>query len=328
MTKHNRNHPPSQRIFTTRLLGFRNTITPAAVASYNPVSGLSNVLWSPFPDLQIYIDPTCILLRIAGRHHAPSNSFTFGIFHSHKSFLNRCGKLLLGPSRRTWTRHHAELSAVEEALLQVLSIVEDPWCSIVRSVVLVTDSTRLMHGLSSCVNVWKENGWKRLRGKPISNAEAWKAILALVERIEWRGVGVRVWMVAEGFNGDATALAVGVEIGRLSRETSLTRNRLLAWRLVFYTMGAFNLHSCILGRLVIQSRYKFVGSSEVLEDYGMHVRTGNIPLSRLLQNPFFRIIKGFFLLDVLNAVNMSSILISKHQVLPSEACSHCREAAK
>jgi hypothetical protein len=219
------------RTFTSRLLGFPQTIVdPALVTSYCPCSGLSHTLWTPgLPTflhrskadlsnrkLDTYIDPSCIIISIAGRVNSTGSSLTYGIFHGPGSPRNRSGSVPLSSHERTRTRLHAELYATELVLKQVLGLVdrengEKEWPE-ARNVVLVTDSRRIMHALSSCVYTWKANGWTRARGKKaVANAAAWKAILDLVEEVEARGVGVRVWTVSEAANTDATMLASSIE---------------------------------------------------------------------------------------------------------------------
>jgi hypothetical protein len=218
------------RTFTSRLLGFPQTIVdPALVTSYCPCTGLSHTLWTPglpnfFPrgqelvncKIDTYIDPSCIIISIAGRVNSTGSSLTYGVFHGPGSPLNRSGSVPLSPHERTRTRLHAELYATELVLKQVLGLItekngEKVWPE-ARNVVLVTDSRRIMHALSSCVYTWKANGWTRARGKKaVANAAAWKAILELVEEVEARGVGVRVWTVSEAVNTDATMVAASME---------------------------------------------------------------------------------------------------------------------
>ncbi|KAI5854464.1 hypothetical protein BZA05DRAFT_435440 [Tricharina praecox] len=224
------------RTFTSRLLGFPQTIVdPSVVTSYSPCTGFSHTLWTPatpsFPHkskfrsaahsrLDTYIDPSCIIVSVVGRLNAATNTLTYGIFHGPGSARNLSGVVPHGANERTRTRLHAELYATEQVLAQVLSLLQHEgagadgggeWPT-ARNVVLVTDSRRVMHALSSCVYTWKANGWTRARGKKaVANAAAWKAILELVEKVEARGVGVRVWTIAENVNADAMLLAAAAE---------------------------------------------------------------------------------------------------------------------
>lgn len=215
------------RTFTSRLLGFPHTIVdPSVVTSYCPCTGLSNTLWMPHHPapinkpkfrqshgLDTYIDPSCIITSIAGRLSPSTNTLTYGIFHGPGSPHNLSGSVPHGPNERTHTRLHAELYATGKALSQVLELLRgegNEW-PVARNIVLVTDSRRVMHALSSCVYTWKANGWTRARGKKaVANAAAWKTILELVEKVEAHGVGVRIWTVAESVNTDAMMLAAAV----------------------------------------------------------------------------------------------------------------------
>jgi hypothetical protein len=118
----------------------------------------------------------------------------------------------LSSSELTRTNLHAELYATEKALKQVLNLLKSDdessrWPN-ARNVVIVTDSSRIMNTLSSCVYAWKSKGWTKSRGKrPVANAATWRIISELVDEIEARGVGVRFWTVSEAVNADAVRLA-------------------------------------------------------------------------------------------------------------------------
>jgi len=217
-------------IFTSRLLGFSQTIVdPALVTSYCPFTGLSHTLWTPAPAtpphsptasplppaarLDTYTDPSCVIASIAGRLNPCTNSVTYGIFHGPMSPRNLAERIPCGKNDRKITRMHAEIRATERLLLQMIELLhggaDQPK---IRNVVIVTDSRKLMHILSDNVYRWRAKGWTRSHGtRMVPNAAAWKSLTELVEKIEAHGVGVRIWTVAENVNHGAMMLAAAAE---------------------------------------------------------------------------------------------------------------------
>jgi len=64
------------------------------------------------------------------------------------------------------------------------------------SVLLHTDSTYVMKGITEWIHSWKKKGWKTANKKPVKNADLWQALDEAVARhdIEW------VWV--KGHAGD------------------------------------------------------------------------------------------------------------------------------
>jgi ribonuclease HI len=79
------------------------------------------------------------------------------------------------------TNQRMELTAAIEAL----SALKRP-CD----VVLYTDSTYVLKGITSWINGWKRNGWRNSAKQPVKNEDLWRALDAAASRhnIEWRWV--------------------------------------------------------------------------------------------------------------------------------------------
>lgn len=79
------------------------------------------------------------------------------------------------------TNQRMELTAA----VQALTALKRP-----SDVLLYTDSTYVLKGITEWINGWKRNGWRNAARKPVSNADLWRALDAATARhtIEWRWV--------------------------------------------------------------------------------------------------------------------------------------------
>ena len=64
------------------------------------------------------------------------------------------------------------------------------------SVVLYTDSTYVMKGITEWLEGWKKRGWKTAGKKPVKNVELWKRLETATERHEIN------WKWVKGHSGD------------------------------------------------------------------------------------------------------------------------------
>jgi ribonuclease HI len=71
------------------------------------------------------------------------------------------------------------------AAIEALSALKRP-----SDVVLYTDSTYVLKGITSWINSWKRNGWRNSAKQPIKNDDLWRALDAAASRhnIDWRWV--------------------------------------------------------------------------------------------------------------------------------------------
>lgn len=79
------------------------------------------------------------------------------------------------------TNQRMELTAA----IQALRALKGP-----SDVVLYTDSTYVLKGITSWINGWKRNGWLNSAKKPVVNADLWRALdeAAAPHTIDWRWV--------------------------------------------------------------------------------------------------------------------------------------------
>ncbi len=89
-------------------------------------------------------------------------------------------KELFGGEAHT-TNNRMELTAVIKALEAVTRPVP---------LVVHTDSQYVQKGISEWLPGWKRKGWKTAEGKPVKNADLWRALdlLAAANWVEWRWV--------------------------------------------------------------------------------------------------------------------------------------------
>lgn len=89
-------------------------------------------------------------------------------------------KELCGGEKLT-TNNRMEMTAVIEALAALKGPSE---------VILHTDSTYVMKGMTEWIHAWIKRGWKTADKKPVKNADLWQLLQAQVQRhkVQWRWV--------------------------------------------------------------------------------------------------------------------------------------------
>ena len=95
------------------------------------------------------------------------------------------------------TNNRMELTAVIEAL----GALKQP-----SRVILHTDSTYVMKGITEWIHGWKAKGWRTAAREPVKNVDLWKALDEAVRAHEIRWVWVRGHSGHDG-NERADALA-------------------------------------------------------------------------------------------------------------------------
>lgn len=95
------------------------------------------------------------------------------------------------------TNNRMELTAVIEAL----GALKQP-----SRVILHTDSTYVMKGITEWIHGWKAKGWRTAAREPVKNVDLWKALDEAVRAHELRWVWVRGHSGHDG-NERADALA-------------------------------------------------------------------------------------------------------------------------
>lgn len=96
------------------------------------------------------------------------------------------------------TSNRAELRAAAAAL-ELKSWAEEGWCS----VVIITDSTYVVRGITDWVSKWKARQWTKATGEEVANKDLWKRLLRLVNAQAERGCDVRFWHIDREANARA-----------------------------------------------------------------------------------------------------------------------------
>ncbi|KAJ7042162.1 ribonuclease H-like domain-containing protein [Mycena alexandri] len=176
--------------------------SPANIVS--PSSPFSNVYLSTFREPQKkIIDARTVLLSIDG---ACSNNGTssaragVGIFFGPNSPHN-ISEPISGPQ----TSQRAEILAAANALRKASTLLENVMS--VGCIVLLSDSKYVVGAMTEWIFAWKENGWKNANGGQVENKADFKALDALIEKLEEDGLDVKFWLVGREHNSHADQLA-------------------------------------------------------------------------------------------------------------------------
>ena len=91
----------------------------------------------------------------------------------------------LGGDNRETTNNRMEMAAA----IRALAMLENPECKII----LYTDSTYLIRGITQWIWGWRNRGWKNAEGGDVANRDLWEELLRQVTRlkpatIDWKYV--------------------------------------------------------------------------------------------------------------------------------------------
>lgn len=86
-------------------------------------------------------------------------------------------------------------------------------------VIIKSDSSYIVNGVTEWVQKWKINGWKNCKGQPVANVEDWKILDALIEKLEQQ-IRVKFWLVSREENvpaegGAKAVLGHGIDLGQI-----------------------------------------------------------------------------------------------------------------
>lgn len=95
------------------------------------------------------------------------------------------------------TNNRAELRAV------IAALQFREWDREVLSVVIATDSTHVVEGITSWIHEWLARGWTRKDGKPVKNRDLWECLLDEVEHCGRKGLHVKFWRIPREWNSEA-----------------------------------------------------------------------------------------------------------------------------
>jgi len=116
----------------------------------------------------------------------------------------------LGGNEQHTTNNRMELTAAIEALRYACTLPEAP-------IILHTDSSYVINGITKWVKGWKARGWITKEKKEVLNQDLWQALVAAQDacrgKIEWRYVGGHIGVVGnERVDSIASDFALGENV--------------------------------------------------------------------------------------------------------------------
>lgn len=117
----------------------------------------------------------------------------------------------LGGDNPQTTNNRMELMAAIRALATLERPVSVP-------VVLYTDSTYVIRGITQWIWGWRSRGWKNAEGKDVANRELWEALLQEVTRLKPASVDWRYVRGHAGFPGNERCDQIAVAFATKKRE--------------------------------------------------------------------------------------------------------------
>lgn len=115
-----------------------------------------------------------------------------------------------GAGEKYTTNNRMELSATIAALRNVSSASLST-----RQIILHTDSSYVINGITKWVYGWKRNNWKTSQKEEVQNRDLWEALLATADakKIEWKYVAGHVGIAGnERADEIATSFAEGASV--------------------------------------------------------------------------------------------------------------------
>lgn len=103
------------------------------------------------------------------------------------------------------TNQRAEIRAAVRALQVAREALKDDFKT--NRIVLLSDSTYVVRGITEWVYKWQENGWMDVNGRPLVNAFDFQELDALIAALEEDGINVEFWGVGREDNVQADELA-------------------------------------------------------------------------------------------------------------------------
>ena len=118
----------------------------------------------------------------------------------------------LGGGTRDTTNNRMEMTAAIRALAQL----ETPCAG---NIVLYTDSTYLIRGITQWIWGWRTRGWKNSEGKDVANRELWEELLRQVTRLKPSGIEWRYVRGHAGYPGNERCDEIAVSYATGKPET-------------------------------------------------------------------------------------------------------------
>jgi ribonuclease HI len=97
-------------------------------------------------------------------------------------------KRIFGGEKLT-TNNRMELTAAIKGLEYSIHLDNDR-PSMIKKIIIYTDSTYLKNGITVWVKSWEKNNWKTADKKNVKNIDLWKQLKALIQskEVDWRWV--------------------------------------------------------------------------------------------------------------------------------------------
>ena len=108
-----------------------------------------------------------------------------------------------GPYMMDWyqTQDRGELRAVIAALMYRWW-----WQEGYQRLVIATDSTYVVEGITRYQNCWSAEGWVKSKHEMITNSDLWDVLVYVLGSFQRLGLHVRFWLVLEGPRGEGDYL--------------------------------------------------------------------------------------------------------------------------
>lgn len=204
----------NQRIFNPRQqirANLSKKITqPSDILHHEVESGTRKLIMYAFvaPDTP-RVESNSLVVAIDGAcrgNGQPGAVASYGVYFAPDSSLNSYGNL---PPPSSDSGAHTNQKAELHALSRALDTVEQKFGDnfTISRLLIITDSTYLVDGLTKHVWDWEYKGYKNAKGKNVVNGEAFRELHGRIGKLEEDGMDVCFWAVERGWNTEADRLA-------------------------------------------------------------------------------------------------------------------------
>ena len=115
----------------------------------------------------VYVDGACIN---NGRRDAAAG---YGVWFGNNNGLN-VSRVVSGDKH---SNQVAEIQAAKAAIEIATDLEFD-------GLKIYTDSRYVYMGITSWINIWKENGWRTIEGRPVANQMEWEELESAVDHFQ------------------------------------------------------------------------------------------------------------------------------------------------
>jgi ribonuclease HI len=108
------------------------------------------------------------------------------------------------------------------AAIRALAALEEP---ITQNIILYTDSTYLIKGITQWIWGWRSKGWKNAEGKDVANRELWEELLRQVTRLKPSTIDWKYVRGHAGFPGNERCDQIAVSFAKSNPEQLYSGDR-------------------------------------------------------------------------------------------------------